>query len=129
VVLPERVESDQVAGFAAAFPLPVEQEPLLPKVFQLDKSRSKELRSWMALQKPSESNQLRENFSPTFEKSSFDLKVPKLDPLMASGSGKLKVWRPARQRLKRSPWLRLNSRFWMSPSHFCTCGEAQQRQP
>lgn len=34
-------------------------------------------------QKPEESKQLRENFIPTFEKSSFDLQVPKLDPSMA----------------------------------------------
>jgi hypothetical protein len=35
------------------------------------------------LQKPTESKQLRENFVPTFGKSSFDLQVPKLDPSMA----------------------------------------------
>ena len=34
-------------------------------------------------QKPSESKQLRESFVPAFEKSSFDLQVPKLDPSMA----------------------------------------------
>jgi hypothetical protein len=84
VVLPDRGELDQEVGEAAAIPLPVEPEPLLPKIFQLDKYRSKELRSWMtALQKPSESKQLRESFTPTFEKSSFDLQVPKLDPSMA----------------------------------------------
>lgn len=31
-------------------------------------------------QKPTKSKQLRENFVPAFEKSSFDLQVPKLDP-------------------------------------------------
>ena len=84
-MLPDRGESDQEVGEAAAIPLPADPEPeQLPKIFQLDKSRSKELRSWMtALQKPSESKQLRENFSPTFEKSSFELQVPKLDPSMA----------------------------------------------
>lgn len=35
------------------------------------------------LQKPTESKQLRENFVPTFGKSSFDLQVPKLNPSMA----------------------------------------------
>lgn len=82
--LPERAESDQEARDAAAIPLPIEQEPLLPKSFQLDKYCSKELRTWMTTpQKPEESKQLRENFIPTFEKSSFDLQVPKLDPSMA----------------------------------------------
>jgi hypothetical protein len=56
----------------------------LPKNFLLDKTRSKELRSWMtSLQKPAESKQLRENFVPSFGKSFFDLQVPKLDPSMA----------------------------------------------
>lgn len=34
-------------------------------------------------QKPTEAKQLRENFHPSFEKGSFDLKVPVLDPSMA----------------------------------------------
>jgi hypothetical protein len=36
-----------------------------------------------SLQKQAESKQLRENFVPSFSKSSFDLQVPKLDPSMA----------------------------------------------
>lgn len=34
-------------------------------------------------QKPTEAKQLRENFHPSFEKRSFDFKVPVLDPSMA----------------------------------------------
>ena len=46
--------------------------------------RSKELRSWMtSAQKPADAKQLRENFVPSFGKSSFDLQIPKLDPSMA----------------------------------------------
>jgi hypothetical protein len=40
-----------------------------------------------SLQKPTESMQLRENFFPSFDKSCFDLQVPKLDPSMV---GRLK---------------------------------------
>ncbi len=81
---PAAVQEDGELIIADANPPPLDQEPLLPKSFRLDKARSKELRSWMtSAQKPTEAKQLRENFHPSFEKGSFDLKVPVLDPSMA----------------------------------------------
>ncbi|KAI9565167.1 hypothetical protein GHT06_008943 [Daphnia sinensis] len=63
---------------------PRDQDPTLPQSFHLDAERSEELRSWMtSTQKPAEAKQLRENFVPSFGKSSFDLQVPKLAPSMA----------------------------------------------
>ncbi|KZS10480.1 Uncharacterized protein APZ42_025044 [Daphnia magna] len=81
---PAAIQDDDELIITDANPPPLDQEPLLPKSFRLDKARSKELRSWMtSAQKPMEAKQLRENFHPSFEKGSFDLKVPVLDPYMA----------------------------------------------
>ncbi|KAK4021400.1 hypothetical protein OUZ56_003317 [Daphnia magna] len=81
---PAAIQDDDELIITDANPPPLDREPLLPKSFRLGKARSKELRSWMtSAQKPMEAKQLRENFHPSFEKSSFDLKVPVLDPSMA----------------------------------------------
>ncbi|XP_045023289.1 uncharacterized protein LOC116935744 isoform X2 [Daphnia magna] len=81
---PTAIQDDGELIIADAIPPPLDQEPLLPKSFRLDKARSKELRSWMtSAQKPTEAKQLRENFHPSFEKRSFEFKVPVLDPSMA----------------------------------------------
>ena len=85
VVVRSRREEEWIAtGIVEAGPVIEGSVAAAPKSFQLDKARSKELRSWITTtQKPTETKHLRENFHPSFEKSTFDLKVPTLDPSMA----------------------------------------------
>lgn len=66
--------------------------PPRPKVCRLDKDRSVELRGWMtSLLKTTEAKQLREEFSTSFDKHSFYLKVPKLDHSMPRRLKELKA--------------------------------------
>ena len=80
--------------------------------------------------KPVESKQLRENFVPSFGKSSFDLQVPKLDPSMARRLKEVKGGEASKAEAKEKA-LVLASQFKIldSPSHSSIYGEAPLPRP